>query len=129
MSAADHETNRGVPAESPQPPRADGEETSETGVRLVVEQKLALVRVRAVFVNDEGWRGLLSYRFTAEREGTSGAAALRRSGTFSLPPGEETVLASLPMSAGPGDQLLLRVVVYADAVPVSEDRVRHHVPP
>ena len=104
-------------------------EADGAGAQLVVEQKLALVRARALFVNEEGWRGPLVYKFTARRRGVSGTAEVNRSGTVSLDAGEGTVLTTLPISVESGDRLALQVVVFADTTPISEDRARHHVPP
>lgn len=103
--------------------------TIEGGAELVVEQKLALVRVRAVFVNEEDWQGPLTYKFSARRKGRSGTAEVQRSGTFSLSSGEGTVLTTLPISVQSSDRLLLHIAVFAGATLVGEDRVRHHVPP
>lgn len=104
-------------------------EAEGTGAQLVVEQKLALVRVWAVFVNDEEERAPLSYMLTVQRVGASGKAEVNRSGTFSLATGEETVLTTLPVSVEAGDRLVCRLAVFADIIPISEDQVRHHVPP
>lgn len=112
-----------------QMPYEDAADADGAGAQLIVEQKLALVRVRALFVNEEGWRGPLVYKFTARRRGVSGTAEVNRSGTVSLAPGEGTVLTTLPISVEAGDRLALQVVVFADTTPISEDRARHHVPP
>jgi hypothetical protein len=113
------------------PPRGDlgGEAAASEGATLIVEQKLALVRVRAVFVNDTEERAPLSYMLTVQRAGASGTAGVNRSGTFSLPTDEEKELTTLPVSVEAGDCLVCRLVVFAGLLPISEDQVRHHVPP
>ncbi len=110
-------------------PYDEAAEADGTGAQLVVEQKLALVRARALFVNEDGWRGPLLYTFAARRRGVSGTAEISRSGTVSLATGESTVLTTLPISVEAGDRLALQVVVFADTTPISEARARHHVPP
>ncbi len=103
-------------------------EAEGTGAQLVVEQKLALVRVWAVVVNDEE-PASFSYMLTVQRVGASGKATVNRSGTFSLATSEETVPTTLPVSVEASDRLACRLVVFAGIIPISEDQVRHHVPP
>jgi len=101
-------------------------ENEEARARLFVEAESALVQVHSIFVNENLGADTLSYELQAERSGESGPATTKRSGTFSIAPGEASKLETIPLSIQAGDSVTAQLAVYDEGQKISEDRIRLH---
>lgn len=104
-----------------------GEEN--VGARLILETGKTIASAQGVFVNDGSWHGPFRFVLTARRIGESARAKTSRSGTFSIAPGEASILTKVPISVREGDSLVLKLEVFKDGKLISEDHIQRRHPP
>lgn len=104
---------------------AQGIEQSDTAVpgeaRIVVQKEDSLWQIRAVFRNTDRMSAVISYKLTAERQGSSGTSSTNQSGETKIEAGKQKVLSTVKINVGAGDQYEFRLETFRDGRLVSAD--------